>query len=128
MLQERIRAAAERGTPLELRGGGTKGFFGNVPRGDVLDTRGHAGITDYESSELVVLPVVVTERDGRFVSDLAADRFAVFDNVGNPVNGPVPSILAVVEGLGEPKLATLDHRHFAAMRPRHFPALTLLPA
>src|SRR6266403_397331 len=32
------------------------------------------------SSELVVLPVVVTERDGRFVSDLAADRFAVFDN------------------------------------------------
>ena len=54
VLQERIRAAAERGTPLELRGGGTKGFFGNAPRGDVLDTRGHAGITDYESSELVL--------------------------------------------------------------------------
>jgi Ca-activated chloride channel family protein len=32
------------------------------------------------SSELVVLPVVVTERDGRYVSDLASDRFAVFDN------------------------------------------------
>ena len=32
------------------------------------------------SSELVVLPVVVTDRDGRFVSDLAADRFTVFDN------------------------------------------------
>src|SRR5262249_10798128 len=32
------------------------------------------------SSELVVLPVVVTERDGRYVSDLSSERFAVFDN------------------------------------------------
>jgi len=32
------------------------------------------------SSELVVLPVVVTERDGRYVSDIASERFAVFDN------------------------------------------------
>jgi glycolate oxidase FAD binding subunit len=53
-LQERIRAAAERGTPLELRGGGSKCFFGNAPRGELLDTRGHAGITDYEPSELVL--------------------------------------------------------------------------
>jgi len=53
-LQERIRAAAERGTPLELRGGGSKRFFGNAPRGEVLDTRSHIGITDYEPSELVL--------------------------------------------------------------------------
>lgn len=32
------------------------------------------------SSELVVLPVVVTDRPDRFVVDLARDRFAVFDN------------------------------------------------
>lgn len=37
------------------------------------------------------------------------------------------SVLAVVERLGEPKLATLDHRHFATMRPRHIEALELLP-
>lgn len=37
------------------------------------------------------------------------------------------SVLAVVERLGEPKLATLDHRHFATMRPRHVEALRLLP-
>lgn len=37
------------------------------------------------------------------------------------------SVLAVVERLGEPKLATLDHRHFATMRPRHVEALELLP-
>lgn len=38
------------------------------------------------------------------------------------------SVLAVVERLREPKLATLDQRHFAVMRPRHVRALTLLPA
>ena len=37
------------------------------------------------------------------------------------------SVLAIVERLGEPKLATLDHRHFAMLRPRHVDALTLLP-
>jgi uncharacterized protein len=37
------------------------------------------------------------------------------------------SVLAVVEHLGEPKLATLDHRHFATMRPAHVEALELLP-
>ncbi len=38
------------------------------------------------------------------------------------------AVLAIVERLGEPKLATLDHRHFSAMRPRHVDALELLPA
>lgn len=38
------------------------------------------------------------------------------------------AVLAIVERLREPKLATLDHRHFAVMRPRHVDALELLPA
>jgi predicted nucleic acid-binding protein len=38
------------------------------------------------------------------------------------------AVLAIVERLGERKLATLDHRHFATMRPRHAQALELLPA
>ena len=37
------------------------------------------------------------------------------------------AVLAVVERLEEPKLATLDHRHFAVLRPRHVAALRLLP-
>jgi predicted nucleic acid-binding protein len=37
------------------------------------------------------------------------------------------AVLAVVERLGEPKLATLDHRHFRVVRPRHLPALRLVP-
>ncbi|MEX0971863.1 MAG: PIN domain-containing protein [Solirubrobacterales bacterium] len=38
------------------------------------------------------------------------------------------AVLAVTERLGESKLATLDHRHFGTMRPRHVEALELLPA
>ena len=37
------------------------------------------------------------------------------------------AVLSIVERLGEAKLATLDHRHFAVVRPRHVPALRLLP-
>src|SRR5215213_7068238 len=32
------------------------------------------------SSELVVLPVVVTDKQGRYISDLDSDRFSIFDN------------------------------------------------
>jgi predicted nucleic acid-binding protein len=37
------------------------------------------------------------------------------------------SVLALVERLGEDKLATLDHRHFSVLRPAHVEALRLLP-
>jgi uncharacterized protein len=38
------------------------------------------------------------------------------------------SVLALVERIGEAKLATLDHRHFRVMRPRHLESIRLLPA
>jgi predicted nucleic acid-binding protein len=38
------------------------------------------------------------------------------------------AVLAIVERLRETKLATLDHRHFSVMRPRHVDALELLPS
>jgi uncharacterized protein len=37
------------------------------------------------------------------------------------------AVLAVTERLREPKLATLDRRHFDLLRPRHIAALRLLP-
>jgi glycolate oxidase FAD binding subunit len=52
--QERIRAAASARTAVRIRGGGSKDFYGEVPRGDVLDTRDYAGIVDYEPTELVI--------------------------------------------------------------------------
>lgn len=38
------------------------------------------------------------------------------------------AVLTIVERLNEPKLATLDRRHFGLLRPRHIDALELLPA
>jgi predicted nucleic acid-binding protein len=37
------------------------------------------------------------------------------------------AVLAIVERLREPKLATLDRRHFGMLRPRHVAALRLVP-
>jgi len=37
------------------------------------------------------------------------------------------AVLAIVERMGETKLATLDHRHFGMLRPRHTDTLRLLP-
>jgi glycolate oxidase FAD binding subunit len=51
---ERIRAAAADATPLCIRGGGTKDFYGEAPQGEILETTALAGITSYEPSELVV--------------------------------------------------------------------------
>jgi len=51
---ERIRAASAAATPLRLRGGGTKDFYGEPATGEVLDTTGLGGIRSYEPSELVV--------------------------------------------------------------------------
>jgi glycolate oxidase FAD binding subunit len=53
-LVERIRAAAERGTPLRIRGGGSKDFYGENAAGELLDTQPLAGIASYEPTELVV--------------------------------------------------------------------------
>ena len=53
-LSERIRAAAAHKTPLRIRGGGTKDFYGEPCAGEALDTRPLAGIVDYEPTELVI--------------------------------------------------------------------------
>jgi glycolate oxidase FAD binding subunit len=51
---ERIRQAAAGGTPLRIRGGGSKDFYGEQLQGELLETAPLAGIINYEPSELVV--------------------------------------------------------------------------
>jgi glycolate oxidase FAD binding subunit len=51
---DRIRAAMADGTPLRLRGGGSKDFYGQGLTGELLSTRDLGGIMSYEPSELVV--------------------------------------------------------------------------
>jgi glycolate oxidase FAD binding subunit len=53
-LVERVRHARQTHQPLQLRGHGTKDFYGNVPIGEPLDLRPLRGISSYEPSELVV--------------------------------------------------------------------------
>ena len=53
-LQERIRNAASNGTALEVRGHGSKAFYGETPRGTLLELSELGGITSYEPSELVI--------------------------------------------------------------------------
>ncbi len=54
VLIDRVKAARANSAPLCIRGGGTKDFYGESPRGDVLDTRVLAGISSHQPSELVV--------------------------------------------------------------------------
>lgn len=66
-----IRAAVESKTPVRIRGGGTKDFYGN-PTGEqsstLLDMTDYAGIVDYEPTELVI-----TARAGTRLADLEAE-------------------------------------------------------
>jgi glycolate oxidase FAD binding subunit len=53
-LAETVREAAAAGAVLCIRGGGTKDFYGNPPRGQPLGTGPLRGIVAYEPSELYV--------------------------------------------------------------------------
>ncbi len=66
-IADRIRAAATDATPLDIRGGGTKYFYGESPEGEPLATSALNGITSYEPSELVV-----TVRAGTPLAELEA--------------------------------------------------------
>ncbi|MGH2880189.1 MAG: PIN domain-containing protein [Solirubrobacteraceae bacterium] len=60
-------------------------------------------------------------------ADLARCREIQAQYDDQPVGVVDASVLALVERLGEDKLATLDRRHFAVMRPTHVEALSLVP-
>ncbi len=53
-LVERIRAAAEKQTPLRIVGGSGKTFFGAPVAGEELKVSSYSGIIEYEPSELVI--------------------------------------------------------------------------
>lgn len=54
-LQEQLREAAARGSTIEIRGHGSKAFYGGEPQGQVLlSTAGLQGVSAYEPSELYV--------------------------------------------------------------------------
>jgi FAD/FMN-containing dehydrogenase len=66
-LTERVRGAAAGGEQLDIRGGGTKAFYAEAPRGEPLSLAELAGVSSYEPSELVV-----TARAGTPLEELEA--------------------------------------------------------
>lgn len=114
-----------------------------------------AGLITDASEDLIVPALVLSELDYWCHERLTADAWLTFladvlsgaYGIENPTHSDLArchelqsayadlslgvvdaSVLAVAERLEEPKLATLDRRHFATVRPRHVEALTLLPA
>ena len=66
-LIERVDHARSQQLRLDIRGGGTKAFYGGAPTGEPLDVSGLSGISSYEPTELVV-----TVRAGTPLSELEA--------------------------------------------------------
>ncbi|HSN79634.1 MAG TPA: glycolate oxidase subunit GlcE, partial [Rhodoferax sp.] len=66
-LIEHIQTAATQRTPLRIRGGGSKDFYGETLQGELLETTAYHGIVSYEPSELVV-----TVRAGTPLAELEA--------------------------------------------------------
>lgn len=51
---ENFRSQILERQPLQIRGDGSKDFYGGLPAGAVLDTRSYCGVTGYEPTELVI--------------------------------------------------------------------------
>lgn len=64
---------------------------------------------------------------GLETTDLARMAELVHTYRDFPLGATDASVIAVAERLGLDEVATLDHRHFRAVRTRHAGALTLLP-
>ena len=101
---DEFRARILERKPLQLRGGGSKDFYGGPLVGDVLDTRAHAGIVSYEPTELVI-----TARCGTPLAEvesaLAARRQFLACEPPRFGNGTVGG--AVAAGLSGPRRAAV---------------------
>jgi glycolate dehydrogenase FAD-binding subunit len=98
---ERIRAASLAKTPLAIRGGGTKDFYGEASVGDRLETSAYAGIVDYDPTELVV-----TARAGTRLAEVVATLRASGQMLASEPPGFGPSATlggAVAAGLSGPR-------------------------
>jgi glycolate oxidase FAD binding subunit len=70
-LQDRVLSAAASKTQLRIEGGGSKSFYGHLPKGEPLDVKPHSGIVSYEPTELVI-----TAKCGTPLADIEAELAA----------------------------------------------------
>ncbi len=114
-----------------------------------------AALIDQADEDLVVPTLVLAELDywcherlgarawTTFLEDLVAGAYRVEsptttdlerclvlqrEYAGQQLGVVDASVVALLERLGERRVATLDHRHFGVVRPSHAPALEILPS
>jgi predicted nucleic acid-binding protein len=76
-------------------------------------------LADFDTGglSLLELPVAWLQRAGELIQQYHDLPLGLVD----------ATVVAAAEMLDEPRIATLDHRHFTVVRPAHADALTLLP-
>jgi glycolate oxidase FAD binding subunit len=72
---ERVKHAAQTGSPLSIRGSGSKSFYGLPIKADTLDVRSHRGIISYEPTELVLQARCGTPL--KEIEDLLAEKLQI---------------------------------------------------
>ena len=100
-LSEQVRAAIAQRRALRIRGGGSKDFYGGLPRGDLLDTTLLSGIVDYEPTELVITARAGTEL--RVISALLREQGQMLGFEPPSFNGRATVGGAVASGLSGPR-------------------------
>ena len=89
-----------------------------------IHTRLHQGVLVTLLDDIIAGAYRVEELQAEDYSRISAviDRYEDAD-----IGFVDAAVLAIVERLNEPKLATLDQRHFRMLRPRHVEVLRLVP-
>jgi glycolate oxidase FAD binding subunit len=107
--RERIMQAGAAKTPLRIRGGGSKDWYGQKVQGEVLDTGSYSGIVSYDPTELVI-----TARAGTLLAEVEAalgqnNQMLAFEP---PYFGPDATVGGMVaSGLSGPR-----RQHVGAVR------------
>ena len=104
-LSDRVAAASASRTPVEIRGGGTKAFYGGVPRGEPLDLRELAGILSYEPTELVITALAGTPLADVEAALESRGQYLPFEPPRFGVEGSLGGMIAA--GLAGPARATV---------------------
>ena len=97
-----VRSAASKRTPLRVRGGGSKDFYGGELRGEILEVNAYRGIVDYEPTELVITARAGTPLDEIEATLHAKKQMLAFEP---PHFDQLPSLPARVPHAGEGNIA-----------------------
>jgi glycolate oxidase FAD binding subunit len=100
-LATRIRSASASATPLRIRGGGTKDFYGGPLQGEIVDMTVYAGIIDYEPTELVITARAGTSLSAVESAMRARGQMLAFEPPHFAAGGTIGG--AVASGLSGPR-------------------------